>query len=458
MISTKNLEIGQHKNSTANILIGLTGFLCLMLAFFPSLSVVWTILMLPCMGLLFFHDDFYILSAVFIFFTEYLTIASSMPIARVYQYLLFARFILYDLKGLKFRAWIFPAFLVFAMYGVFVLTNADVSSIAVLFEERGQIPPSDMAIRGDLVFKYFCDMLYMLIIATKLYTDRRVLSRFLYMIVFLAIASGIFGLRANNIFNYKEGYVAGGTRQMASFNDPNYASFFINMAIFIVFAKIHNKLIKFPTLIALYAFLVGAGSMTGFLLNVVGVILFSLIRYRKKAIIIIAVIAFVGVSSGVIVTKIPALYNTKAVQTVVTRIAYQYMKNNGDKEETLDNMTSGRSSQWKKYITYYLSQDTPQKLFGGNVLTTTTIDPYFKEHYQHGPHQAYIGFMINFGIIGLAIVMVAFMMKLLLLFFKAVRSKDENELSLFMTSFAWFVYGMALDYFFDTRFMLFFFL
>lgn len=455
---TKNIEIKQHKSSTANALIIITGFLCVMLALCPSLSTVWAILMLPCMGLLFFHNDFYILAAVFIFFTEHLTVGTSLPIARVYQYLLFARFFLYDLKGLKFRAWIFPAFLVFALYGVFALSKADVSSISALFEQRGQIPPSDMAIRGDLVFKYFCDMLYMLIIATKLYTDRTLLGRFLYMTVFLTLASCVFGLRANNIFNYTAGYVAGGTRQMASFNDPNYASFFINMAIFIVFTKIHNKLIKFPTLIALYAFLVGAGSMTGFILNALGVVLFSLIRYRKKALIIIASIAVVGVASGIIVIKVPALYNTKAVQTVITRITYQYIQNGGDKEETLDNMTSGRSSQWKKYIGYYLAQDTPKKLFGGNVLTTTTIDPYFKEHYQHGPHQAYLGFMINFGVVGLTIVMLAFLIKILLLFIKTVCTRDENELALFMTSFAWLVYGMALDYFFDTRFMLFFFL
>lgn len=456
---TKNIGIsGQHKDSTADVLLAVTGFLCVLMSLFPQLSTVCAILMLPFLGLLFFHDDYYVAAAVFIFFTEQLTVTTSMPIARVYQYLLFARFLLYDLKGLKFRAWIFPAFIVFTLYGVFVMTRADVSSIIELFEQRAQVPPSTMVIRANLVFKYFCDMFYMLIIATKLYTDKRVLDKFLKMMVFLALCSGVYGLRAGNVFNYKVGYVAGGTRQMASFNDPNYASCFMNMAIFITFIKIHNKLLKIPVIAILYVFLVAAGSMTGFLLNIIGVVVFALIRFRKTAVIVIASLAFVGVSTGIIVTKIPALYNTKAVQTIVTRIAYQYMETGGDKEETIDTMTSGRSSQWKKYIRFFSAQDVPHKLFGGNLLTTTTMDPYFEEHFEHGPHQAYIGFAINFGFVGLGIIMAAFFIKIIALFFRALMRRDENEFALFMTSFTWFVYGLALDYFFDSRFMTFFFL
>ncbi len=459
MSLTKNIEIyGQHKTSTADIILAITGFLCVVMAVFPSISTVCAILMLPCIGLLFFHDDYYIIAAVFIFFTEQLTVTTSMPINRVYQYLLFARFLLYDLKNLHFRAWIFPAFLVFTLYGIFVLPQADVTNIIALFEERKQIPPSPMAIRADLVFKYFCDMLYMLIIATKLYTDRPLLGKFLNMMVFLAIVSGIYGLRAGNIFNYTEGYVAGGTRQMASFNDPNYASFFINIAIFITCARIHKKILKFPILITLYAFLVGAGSMTGFLLNITGIMVFSLIRFRKMALLIIIALTMLGVTSGVIVSKVPALYNTKAVQTIVTRISYQYMDVEGDEDEVLDTMTSGRAGQWKKYIQFFLDQDTPHKLFGGRILTTTTMDPYFEENYKHGPHQAYISFVINFGVMGLGIVMLAFLIKMTAMFIRSIKERDENEISLFLMSLSWFIYGMALDYFFDIRFMTFFFL
>jgi O-antigen ligase len=298
----------------------------------------------------------------------------------------------------------------------------------------------------------------MLIIATKLYTDKRLLDKFLKAVVFLAITSGVYGIRANNVFNYKLGYVAGGTRQMASFNDPNYASCFINMAIFITFIKIHKKAAKLFILAALYVFLVAAGSMTGFLLNAAGLVVFSLLYYRKKAVIAIVVLSVVAGGAITAVTKIPALYNTTAVQTIMTRISYQYTDVSGDKEETLDTMTSGRSGQWKKYMEYFNSQDISKRLFGGNVLTTTTMDPYFTEQYGHGPHEAYISFAVNFGIVGLIIIMLAFATKLAALFFKAVTQRDENELALFMTSFTWFVYGLALDYFFDTRFMTFFFL
>ena len=203
---TKNIEVyGQHKTSTADMILAVTGFLCIVMAVFPSASTVCAILMLPCIGLLFFHDDYYVLAAVFIFFTEQLTVTTSMPINRAVQYLRFARFLVYDLKNLHFRAWIFPTFLVFTLYGIFVLPQADVSNIVALFEERNQIPPSEMAIRADLVFKYFCDMLYMLIIATKLYTDRPLLGKFLNMMVFLTVVSGVYGLRAENVFNYTEG-------------------------------------------------------------------------------------------------------------------------------------------------------------------------------------------------------------------------------------------------------------
>ena len=88
---------------TADVLITLSVILCALMSLFPSLATPCAILMLPITALLFFHDDYYVLSAIVIFFTDQLIIAVGAPIAREYKYILLIRFFMYDLRELKLR-------------------------------------------------------------------------------------------------------------------------------------------------------------------------------------------------------------------------------------------------------------------------------------------------------------------------------------------------------------------
>lgn len=453
------LDLEEKRNKSAHMILCMCGGLCAIMALVPQLSTACAILMLPLIGLLFFHEDFYILAAIFIFFTEQLTITAGAPINRVFQYITFLRFFVYDFKGLKFRVWVLPAMLVFALYGFFVMPSADVSFFLRQAAERGSSIPSVTALRLKLTFNFFCDLLYLLITATKIYSDKRMLDKFLHAFVLVALCSGVYGLRAGNVFSYKAGYVEGGTRMMASFNDPNYASCFMNMAIFITLAKFDKLKLKIPIVGMLYVFLVAAGSMTGFILNVVGMAFFAVIRYRKRAIIALVAMAILGAGGIAVIFNVPAIYNTKAVKTVMTRIEYQYINPDGDgKAEILNTMTSGRSGQWVKYMNYYNRQSTGQKLFGGNLITSSAVSQHFMDAYINTPHEAYIGFLLDFGLIGTVIVMLAFFTKAITHVVLVLKKRDKDELALLMTTFVWFAYGFALDYFCDPRFMTFFFL
>lgn len=452
----KSIQESQNKR-TPHFLIGAIMFLTMMTSILPAYAQVFAILMLPCMVGLFFFDEFYIVSAVFLFFTEQLVIVSNMPVYRAYAYLLIIRFIVFDMKRTKAKVWIIPIVFILILYGVFVLPRVNVSSTIRLFEQRGISPPAVMEIRAKFIWNYAINALYTILLAIKFQNSPDLFRRFLKWLVYLAMISGVYGLRAKNIYVYDDTGFIDITRQRASFNDPNYASLFMNIAIFLTlvlddFKSLPKKII---ILAVLYYFLIASGSMTGFILNGIGLVAFAVIRYKLKALIAIISMTVIAGSGYILFTKVPALSNLKIINSVVTRINYQF--NNGE-EDDLNRATSGRAGQWKKYLEYFGDQEMGAKLLGGNIVMTSSLDPYFEENFKFGPHQAYIGLLLDIGIVGTAIMLIAFLIKMGVYGIVAVRKKDDIAFSVFMISLSWLVYGMALDYFFDIRFMLFYFI
>lgn len=152
--------------------------------------------------------------------------------------------------------------------------------------------------------------------------------------------------------------------------------------------------------------------------------------------------------------KVPKLRNLPIVVNMEERIVRQFVKT----EETEGDMTSGRAVQWKNYWGYFKQQELEKKLFGGNMVMSYSVDQNLKDKFGNVPHQAYISFILDFGIVGASIMILFFLCKLCYTFIQMLYQKSDTSLIFFIISFMWLFYGFGFDYFGDWRFMIYYFL
>lgn len=426
------------------------------IVFVPSLYIPLTWLMVPFVGILFFYDDFYTLCGMFLFFEENLVLIPGLALFAVYSMLVIVKYFLFDKAEKKIPVLIIPAVCIMLMYAIFAMPTADTTAARLTYINSGRVPPSDAMINMRLIIGYMLDSAVIIILALRISHDDKLKNQLCPVIVCSAVLSGIYGYVAGNIFNYgAEGNTI--VRYMASFNDPNYASFFFNFAIFIVLTNgMFKKLyVKIPLMIVLYYFLVASGSMSGLIFNILGIIIFTIFKYRVKMVLGLLIAAIIGGGVVFMIMKIPKLANLPVIVNLETRISRQFLDN---EDINMSDATSGRETQWEVYWDYFKRQELENKLFGGNIIMSYSIDQNLKEKYGNPPHQAYLSFILDFGLVGGVIMILFFVIKLINTFVVMCRTESSMNLLLFLIACMWLFYGMGFDYFGDWRFMIFYFL
>lgn len=425
---------------------------CLLLAAFPGWGIICGLLIMFCSAVLFFFDEFYILPIMFLFFDNQLILQVGTSVMSVFTSIVLLRFIIFDMRKTKMKIWLLPSILVLMLYCIFVMPHIDVTTVIRGYVDRGQEPPTDSVIRMRTIFAFVTDAAYTIVVALKLHNDEDILKKFLCVIPIVAVISGIYGITSGNIY--------AGVRYNGSFNDPNYFGFFINVSIFSALVMheyfYRKKWIKIILIGILYYFLLGAGSMTGLICNIGGLGLYTIFKYRKKAVFMIFVIgiAVSGIVLGCL--SIPAVRNLSVVQNLERRIATQY----SDVAHTDANtLTSGRTQKWKDYSKYISELDPGRQAFGGEVFLTSNMDPQTLEKLGgYGSHQAYLSMILNIGIVGLTLMIIGVIIKVVYFMYICIIRKNELYLLLSTISAIWLVYGFVLDYFYDVRFMLFYYI
>lgn len=453
-IQQTEVNIGK-KNNWRKTAWGMLMACVLVLTLAPDLYIPVTWLMLPFIGILFFFDDFYALWGMFLFFEDNLVIISGVSLFAVYSMLVLIKFFIFDKCEKKIPVLILPALAVMLLYAMFAMPAADTTAARQGYIDSGCTPPSDTIINLRLIIGYILDTAVMVVLALRASGSDGIKRILLKTIVVTAIFSGVYGYISGNIFLYG-GSGANIERYMASFNDPNYAGFFFNMAIFIVLCLEDFKKLRFkiPLLIVMYYFLIASGSMSGILFNAIGLVIFVICKYKYKAILGLAVLAVLTGAVTFAVMKVPKLRNLPIVVNMEERIVRQFVKT----EETEGDMTSGRAVQWKNYWGYFKQQELEKKLFGGNMVMSYSVDQNLKDKFGNVPHQAYISFILDFGIVGASIMILFFLCKLCYTFIQMLYQKSDTSLIFFIISFMWLFYGFGFDYFGDWRFMIYYFL
>ncbi|MCX7715267.1 MAG: O-antigen ligase family protein [Clostridia bacterium] len=428
-------------------------FLCVcFLVAKPELYKFATWAMLPFVCILFFYDDFYALCGMFLFFEEQLVVISGVSLFALYSFAVLVKFFIFDKHEKKISVLHIPVILVLLLYAAFVMPHADIRAALSKYTLKGQIPPAEWIIILRLIIGYLLDIAFIYFLALRIRDDDSVLLKLFKVILASSILSGIYGYTAQNIFYYA-GAESGIIRYMASFNDPNYASFFFNLSIFIALIANKSKKWKIPLLLVFYYFLIASGSLSGIIFNIAGLFLFSVLKYKEKAIVAVFLTAVIAGISTIAIMQVPVLKNLQIIKSLETRIHRQFQD-----ETNLSDATSGREQQWENYWGYYKSQDIHKKLFGGNIVMSYSIEQKFMDEYKNPPHQAYLNFLLNFGIIGTVVVILCYGGKVALLFAQKDGRNRDTVLILIMLSFMWVFYGFGFDYFGDWRFMVFYFL
>lgn len=434
----------------------------LVLCFKPDANIMITLAIAPAMIFLLFFDEYYVLFAIFIFFYDQLIYATGAPLFRIYSYLLLLKFFVSKTK-ISFNLALLPAIFVFLMYAAFAMTGADVSDAIAMFIKRGQEPPPAILLNLRQIIATMADLAFVFILAYIFYTYRHLLNKMIILYVAVCLVSGLYGFTAGNVFDYSIGYnVTTGaevsvTRHMASFNDPNYAGLFMNIALFGVLCLDTFKrwCIKIPLLFIIYYYIIASGSITAFICNALAWAVFIILKYKAKSLPILAVAAIIGGLMLFTIANVDTLRNLNVIKNVEMRIQDQFKEfNTADDAE----LTSGRTKNWRFYIDYFKKQDSFKKLFGGNIVMTSSLDPYFVRTNESGPHQAYISFLLCFGIVGASIVMLCFTAKNVIHAYHFFKGNDQYSFALLMFNFIWAFYALTLDYFADWKFMFFYFL
>ena len=190
----------------------LLGFICCLIPGpFPALSSVASLLLLVCIAVSFFDENFYLYMALFIYL-RYRLLLGDTPAFRLYSYLVVLRFLI-DIPKTKFRIVHLPALFVFFLHSLFATSKLE-------------------SIRIGLNVIVDCALVY--IVLLKLLADNKLMRKFIFAFMLGGVASGIYGW-TNDEFT-KEINISGAGAQKVSRNfgalsDANFAGLFYSLCI-----------------------------------------------------------------------------------------------------------------------------------------------------------------------------------------------------------------------------------
>ncbi len=424
-----------------NVILGLGWIICVVIGMAPAMESLLSIAMLGLALLLIRRDEFYIFLMFFIFFVDQFNYGSDSPAYRIYSYLVLIKFIV-EIPKAKFRVPYLPAFLVFFLFCIF-----GVGSVGGI----------------RLGLHLFADVFIIYAILIRLKADPPLFRKMVFLFGAVAVAAGIYSMVAENIISYEVGREGVRSEEIvrycATFGDANYAGFYYNIAIFgLLSLKAPKWYLRLPLILALHYFLMLTNSITAFLAYFLCLMLFLLLRFPKKAVIIFPAAAFVAIVVIGVIMAVPALQEIDFIQNIIIRVSEQlrYLQSG-----RLDMFTSGRTEIWDYFLTCFRNQDILGKLFGGNVVTSAITGPEFTEYLAC--HQAYIQGLLDFGILGAIVVFATvigkFFYKFVTYFTTHIKGENADIVRVVLIStMMWLFFGFSIDFFLDWRFMYFFFI
>lgn len=276
-------------------------------------------------------------------------------------------------------------------------------------------------------------------------------------LVLAGVSSGIYGILSGasmDVGQSLDGAYYDVTRYLCSFEDVNYAGFFLNVALICALSAESDTLKRAKPLIVvfLYYSIIRTGSTTAYICNVVAVIAFICLRYRTR-----------GVKAILLITSmlilLITLYNLSLnyldndfLNTIALRVND---KLNSLQEGDIDRFTTLRTALSREHINYFISLESlPALLFGGHAVAAPLLDTQI---FSGMAHNEYIDLLLNVGLFGAVLLGGACVLYTCKFFVGAV-SGDSLARTSFLIKILLIMYAGTITIFLDSRFYFFFFI
>lgn len=405
---------------------------------FPGLTNIASLLLIMCIGVSFFDENFYIYIGIFIYL-RYRLLLGSTPVYRLYSYLVVLRFLV-DLPKFKFKVAYFPALFVFLLHSLFATGRFENLRIG-------------LNVIVDVVLVY--------IVLSRLLSDSRLMRKFIFVFMMGGVSSGIYGW-TNDEFTKAINVSGAGAqkveRNFGALSDANFAGLFYSLCIIctIVIGKI-PWWFKCVFLALFAIMLLETASLSALLILAVLSVLYIILKFRSKSFFILTG-AFVALALGIIIIlAVPALRNIPAISALIIRITEKlsYIPRG-----RWDLLTTDRYFIWQQALEVFAKKSLWGKLMGGSVVTVMVIDYSVM---SIACHNSYLQSILNFGLIGTLLVYVPlflmFAYRLIKHFTKKEGYVNEDIVMLrLIFIFAFIVFGGTVDFFIDWPFMLLYFI
>lgn len=318
--------------------------------------------------------------------------------------------------------------------------------IVVLFILATLIEP-----KGLSIMVYAPVVIYFALLCGKLRENDDMMKQFGTALVFSMLFSLAFGIIFNRFAT--EVSVIGNnnmdlSRFFASFVDPNYAGFFFNAAIAVCLClKPFRILARFACIIPLYIGLIMTASITGIICNVAMLLILFFIKngLHAKTLLIILLIS----------ATIVALYayglnsSITFLNQICTRIdlKLQVLLDGEDLQAFTSGRTSLTAEHWR-----YLKENGKwfHWMFGGIPSTALYVIPTL----ARVAHLEYVDIILNIGIIGAMLYLIAILSRALSALFTYLNDKREISLFSSLIYLNYLVYGLSISIFMEPLFFL----
>lgn len=415
------------------------GFLCSIIPGpLPGLSSVASLMVLACIAISFFDENFYLYMAMFIYL-RYRILLGDTPVYRLYSYLVVLKFLL-DIKDIKFRIAYLPALFVFFLHSLFATGR---------FE----------SIRVGLNVIVDCALTY--IILLKLLNDNRLMRKFIFAFMLGGLSSGIFGW-TNDEFTKAINVSGAGaqtvSRNFGALSDANFAGLFYSLCIVAtVVVKGIAWWVKGIFLCLFAVMLLQTASLSALLILFTLTVFYIILKFRGKSVVILSVGLFAVVVGISIILAVPQLREIEAIAGLIIRVKEKlsYIPRG-----RWDLLTTDRWDIWQDAIAAFSQKGLWGKLVGGSVVTVMVIDYSVM---SIACHNSYLQSVLNFGIIGTFLIYLPlftiFVYRMLKHFSKKSGYEgDDIKMLQLIFMFAFIVFGFTVDFFIDWPFMMLYFI
>ena len=404
----------------------------------PALSNIASLMLLGCIAVCFFDENFYMYMAMFIYL-RYRLLIGDTPVYRLYSYLVVLKFLI-DISKVKFRITYLPALLVFLLHSLFATG---------LFE----------SIRIGLNVIVDCILVY--IILLKVLSDNRLMRKFLFTFILGGVASGIYGW-TNDEFTKAINVSGAGaqkvSRNFGALSDANFAGLFYSLCIICSLTVKGIPLWLRGVFLALFAvMLLQTASLSALLILFTLGVLLIILKFRAKSFFILTfgfVAAVVGIA---VMLAIPQIREIDAIAGLIIRVTEKlsYIPRG-----RWDLLTTDRWSIWQQALAAFSAKGLWGKLVGGSVVTVMVIDYSVM---SIACHNSYLQSILNFGLIGTALVYVplfAIFVYRILKHFSKKSGYDGEDIKMLQLvfMFGFIVFGCTVDFFIDWPFMMLYFI